>query len=274
MKPALVHPWIAIVIIFLNVSCKSENKLDDKSKETQNEAIKIYAEAKTLALTKGILSKDEFLESDSLWIQLNIRNPDSGLAYAHSVYTSVLSGNLKWPTLSTSKNDPFVEEQAKIAFGSIRLGMSKKSFDSLPYEERSNVQTIADLEYFLNPYFDNNDKLYMVVIESGKRNATLIDTELKKKALNLGNVISKKYYAYEKYLSEYPSILDVKSGTVKFYEKWEIGDKRINLGLSEMGNESLYYIYCEIYSDSLLRNYKTLKETSKQSKQEADASKF
>jgi hypothetical protein len=265
----------ALASISITIGCNSSSESNDNINKIQKEAIRLYAEAKTGAFTKGIITKDKMRESDSLWTKFLIRNPDSALEYAKNINLLVITGSLeKWPSLNKTVNQSFIDSQSKVAFGSIRFGMTSKEYNNLPYDDRKNVQLVGDYEYFLNPNFDNNDRLYLLIIESGKRDANYIETELRNKAFNLGNVISKKYLDYEVFTHKYPSIISLDPGKVTYFEKWEVGDKKINLGLAEVSTGSLYYNYCEIYSDSLFTNHKNIQNRNSEAKQVTDADKF
>lgn len=265
-------------ILFLTfAACQSEpkDKQDPSKKIITDAAIKYYSEAKVSAMVKGIIKNDEEIPSDSLWMKLLIEYPDSALDYAKNLKSKVESGFLKkWPSLLSNQNQAFIDSQSMIAFGAMKFNMTEEEVSKLPYGETKIMQSIGGYNYFISPRYDDNGKLYMIQIETNNESANYIDTDLKNKAMVLRDVISEKYDDYENALYKYPSIIDMKTGTINFFNSWKIGSKHIKLGLGEASTGSEYYVHCRIYNEELFNEQMARVESENNKIKRVDASKF
>lgn len=148
----------------------------------------------------------------------------------------------------------------------------------LPYKEFKKDKTfnyydsIGEYQYKVHPYFNNDENLYMINIESTyPRTANYYDTEVKDQHRNLVTVISEKYGSADQ-ITAYPSFLDMHPGRIQFNNTWNLGDKIIRIGVAE--DENTYYAVCWIYSERMKKQYDESREKEKAGKRAEDKDKF
>jgi len=260
--------------LVIAVSCNENDNstsLDPKS----NEAIEIFARAKSDAVIKGKITSEQSSITDTTFIGLLTSNPDSALQYAKNVRNMVEAGELRsWPPIQkTTLPDSFITEQSQIAYASMRFGMSEKEVKKLPKKETEYFQTIGDHRYLLTPVYNNQGKLYMVTIKGYSKMATYLETEVNEEIKNLVEVISEKYGQPE-YISSLPNVLELDPGYLRWMRKWNIGNKTIKIGAGEESSSSEYYSVCWIYDQKMFDEVQKQDEEKSTSIKVADANKF
>lgn len=153
------------------------------------------------------------------------------------------------PRVAAMTDSTIVKQQA-IAFGSLKFGMSETEYKKLSKNEREYYQRIGEFSYHVTPSFDDSNRLYMVEFQSLSQDANYIDTDVRKGAENLIDVISAKYGDGD-YVGPYPSVIQFNSGFINWIRKWEIGKKKILVGAGEEQSGARFYSFCRIYDKEL-----------------------
>ncbi|MGN6477261.1 MAG: hypothetical protein ACTHKV_08545 [Flavipsychrobacter sp.] len=192
----------------------------------------------------------------------------------HSEFTTSDSIAAMTPNVAP---DPAVVDsifkQQSIAFGKLKFGMTRKEYKKLPEKEKEYFQTIGDYEYTVEPFFDQDAKLYMVEIRSMSKDANYIDTDVKNSAENLHKVIAAKY-SNDVYVGPYPTVLNFEAGYIKWMYSWTIGKKQIYVGAGEVQSGAEFYSVARIYDTDLYNAYNEKQASKSNEVSKSDAEKF
>jgi hypothetical protein len=151
--------------------------------------------------------------------------------------------------------------------------MTQKEYDRLPSKQTSYFQKIGDEEYSVIPHFNQSNRLYFVEIKSFSRDAGYIDTYVRNTHNNIKEIIQLKY-GQPKFLSDLPTILEYRSGFIRWTNSWEIGKKIIMLGTAEEQSSSEFYSICWIYDQGMKGAYDRYNDAQSKEVKNSDASKF
>ena len=178
------------------------------------------------------------------------------------------------------------EAQAKKAFAGAEFGMSMKEVKSLDYYKDWNADTnnlhkyglyIGEGYYKGDLYF-NDDRLYCVVIQSTiYRSASSYDSFIKDEVECFKDVIEKAYGRPTKNYG-FPDFIRMKKGLTTYAYVWEMGKKRITIGVAEQSSGSRYAMIARIEDIDVItqleKERETRKEASRKKSIEESASLF
>ena len=142
------------------------------------------------------------------------------------------------------KNAEF-ELMQKTAFGKLTFGMDKTDAET----STENTQLLGKHNYKVQNSFNANSELYEVALISENEKAVHFDDLLKSKYTNLYKIIETKYGKPMK-KGVYPSIFEVQESGSYIIDKWELGDKQIQLGVKENSLNS-YCAFSKIFSKKM-----------------------
>lgn len=150
--------------------------------------------------------------------------------------------------------DTFVLAQ-KVAFGELEFGMGKERVDTL----NAPRQVLGKYSYNFSYSFNADNQLYIVRLKSNGIKSIYYDDNLKFNYHNLYKILKIKF-GEPTFNRGYPSVFDVMNSKKMLIAKWEIGVKKIEIGLQENGMNS-FSVYCEITDEEMkeaemLRLYK------------------
>ncbi len=149
----------------------------------------------------------------------------------------------------------------KTAFGEIQFGMDKNEL-SQAKENMGGLEsskTIGKYTYYFNYAFNGAGQMYQMGINSGNEKTIKFDTTLKYKYQNLYEVIKTRYGAPQTH-REYPSVFDVKRTGTYWIDTWEVGSKRIKIGLKEKSMNDYYVASLILDNDMYLAEQQRLKD--------------
>lgn len=174
-----------------------------------------------------------------------------------------------------AKREKMLIEQRKV-FAGAEFGMSKKQIKSLDYYK----DWFRELDYLhkyeievgnrkYNGYlFFNDDKLYqMDIVSRSYRTASYYDTTVKDDVENLRAIIESAY-GRPTHNYGYPSFLKMKESYTTYAYVWEIGTKRITIGVSEEESGSRYAMRTSIENTEVINEIKKAKEAADKKKVE------
>ena len=177
------------------------------------------------------------------------------------------------------------KESSKVAFGEAKFGMSVREVRKTEafkggYSGEDYVwapiekQKIGEYNYDKIAAYFYNDSLAGVTIESIPETADYIDNSLLDKAVNLSNVITKKYGVPNTIYSNRPKIFDFSPNIVTWMYEWVIEGKIIRIGMKEIPSGSRYQVYADIFNTPMrVRRNNIITKKNEQEKSN-DASKF
>lgn len=164
------------------------------------------------------------------------------------------------------------EAEAKKAFAGAEFGMSMKEVKSLDYYKDWDSYTnylhkyglyIGEGYYKGDLYF-KDDKLYSVIIQSTiYRSASSYDSLIKEEVENFKDVIQN---AYGRPTTNYgfPDFFRMKDGYTTYAYIWEMGRKRITVGVAEQSSGSRYAMVARIEDMDVINQLEKEKKASEE----------
>lgn len=185
----------------------------------------------------------------------NEPNPD--------VYSNLLQENVK-------SIPEYSLEDSETVYKNLKFGDSKEKYDKVIADY---FQYISDSKFRFTPAFNDDNQLYSLDISGAYRSANYLDTEIKDEVYLLYNVIKEKYgEPYNK--KEFPNIIDLNSGYVKWIFMWVMNDKLITIGVGKSNYQSTFYSNMHIWNKKMLAESNTQRNKKKQSEIKRDSENF
>lgn len=177
------------------------------------------------------------------------------------------------------------QELAQIAYGGAMFGMSIEEVAKIPFFMPQNdwfvstktisktFDTIGRFTYVVQLRFNDTNQLYEVDYYTGMVTADQIATYVMDRVDNFKNIIVQKYGEPHS-INNIPSLFDYKPGILMWIYEWEIGSKRIEIGIKESIQGAEYGMEAQIYDFDLM--LKTMIEYEKKhpNRTNTDAQKF
>lgn len=165
------------------------------------------------------------------------------------------------------------EAEAKKAFAGAEFGMSMKEVQSLNYfkyweKNTNNLHHLGGIDigegnYQCDLYF-NDDRLYSVVIQSYiYYSASSYNSVIKNDVENLKDVIQSVYGRPTKIFG-FPESFKLKKGYTTYAYVWEMGRKRITIGVAEQSSGSKYAMVTIIEDMDVINQLEKEKEASEE----------
>jgi hypothetical protein len=184
------------------------------------------------------------------------------------------AGTLSAITIDKPEPDSATGEQAKIAFGSLRFGMTEDEVYRLPEKDRDLIRTVGNERYSFTYLYDKKNKLFMVNLQGMPLDAYQWDKGVRDQALNLWQVISSKYGDPKELLSEYPAFAYMNPDEPKWLYQWEVGSKVIRVGVGRFLDNAEFVAICDIYHKEMLEAEKKAVKQRWEKKAKESSSEF
>ena len=167
----------------------------------------------------------------------------------------------------TAKN---ADDQAETsyAYGRVRFGMSKTEVEAC----NAKKQRLVHYTYHFTYSFNNRGELYAIYIHSDPEKAIYYETRLQRKYDNLCRIVSEKY-GNKNQCGQLPSIFDVMNSKTMYVVKWQLAEKRIQIGVSQKQLDA-YTAFCKISHPVMEKEALEYEYTKKNKKWKEASEKF
>ncbi|MBL0083608.1 MAG: hypothetical protein IPP37_14825 [Saprospiraceae bacterium] len=132
------------------------------------------------------------------------------------------------------------QAETSYAYGKVRFGMSKSEVEAC----NAKKQRLVHYTYHFTYSFNNRGELYAIYIHSEPEKTIYYETRLQSKYDNLCRIVSEKYGNKRK-CGQLPSIFDVMNSKTMYLIKWQLAEKRIQIGVSQKQLDD-YTVICKI----------------------------
>lgn len=206
-------------------------------------------------------------------------NMPTGFSLTNRKGLEIYFDGIETPAMKEKREKTLIEQ--KKVFAGAEFGMSKKQIKSLDYYKdwfreldylHKYEIKVGDKKY--NGYlFFYEDKLYcMDIVSRSYRTASYYDTAVKEDVEHLRAIIESAY-GRPTHNYGYPSFLKMKENYTTYAYVWEIGTKKITIGVSEEASGSRYSMRTRIENTEIVDKIKKEKEATDKKKAE-EASKL
>ena len=167
----------------------------------------------------------------------------------------------------TSKNS-VDQVETSFAYGMVKFGMSKTEVEAC----NAKKQRLVHYTYHFTYSFNNKGQLYAIYIHSEPEKAIYYETRLQSKYDNLCRIVSEKY-GNKKQCGQLPSIFDVMNSKTMYVVKWQLTEKRIQIGVSQKQLDA-YTAFCKISHTVMEKEAIEYEYTKKNKKWKEASEKF
>lgn len=171
---------------------------------------------------------------------------------------------LRVDSMGVSQPDTF--NPSKRAYGNLFFGMHPEQV----VQSNDARQKLASYYYHFDYSYNNSKELYAIYLRSEPEMAIYYETRLQNKYTNLCLIITEKYGGKNK-CGVLPSIFDVMNNKTLYLSKWQIENKKIQIGIQQT-DLNAYTVICKI-ANPAMENLAKKEKYIKDNKKWIDASK-
>jgi|GEM_PF-1611728 len=170
---------------------------------------------------------------------------------------------------SAVDKDTLYRSTSHIVYDKITFGIDEQDYEKLMPTMHHDI---GKRNYTLRPHYNNDGKLYLLLIDNHPQTANFIETDLYADADNLMRVISQKYGPPND--EGRPSFFDFKPGNILWQYSWNLYTKRILIGYKEEDTGSRYNMIAMIYDVNMKASVDSMRNQIDKDKTIKDSEKF